>query len=73
MLDFINGLVYWEPSRNAVRNGEEESTWIKLTKQMISLIASKLEEVEAVLVETIERNDELNREWTKAFQDVLIT
>lgn len=30
---------------------------------MISLIASKLEEeVEAVLVETIERNDELNRE-----------
>ena len=74
MLNFINGLVYWELSRNAVRNGEEESTWIKLTKQMISLIASKLEEeVEAVLVETIERNDELNREWTKAFQDVLIT
>ena len=30
---------------------------------MISLIASKLEEVvEAVSVETIERNDELNRE-----------
>lgn len=72
MLDFINGLVYWEPSRNAVRNGEEESTWIKLTKQMISLIASKSDEEEVVLIEAVERNDELNREWTKAFQDVLI-
>ena len=73
MLDFINGLVYWEPSRNAVKNGEEESTWIKLTKQRISLIASKPEEEEVVLVGTIERNDESNREWTKAFQDALIT
>ena len=75
MLDFINGLVYWEPSRNAVRNGEEESTWIKLTKQMISLIASKSdeEEEEVALIEAVKRNDESNREWTNAFQDVLIT
>ena len=76
MLDFINGLVYWEPSRKAVRNGEEELTWFKSTKQMISLIASKSEEEEeeeVVLAETIERNDEFNREWTKAFQDVLTT
>jgi len=41
---------------------------------MISLIAAKSEEEEeVVLVETIERNDESNREWTKAFLDVLIT
>lgn len=60
MLDFTNGLVYWEPSRNAVRNGEGKSTRIKLTKQMILLIASKLgEEEEVVLVET---RDKLNRE-----------
>lgn len=64
MLDFINGLVYWEPSRNAVRNGEEEeSIWVKLTKQMISLIASKSdEEEEVVLIEAVKRNDELNGE-----------
>ena len=76
MLDFINGLVYWEPSRNVIRNGEEEWIWTKSTKQMmISLIVSKSEEEEeqVVLVETIERNDELYREWTKAFQDILTT
>lgn len=72
MLDFFNGLVYWEPSRNVVRNGEEESTWIKLTKQMTSLIAPKSEEEEeVVLVETIEM-DWMENERTKAFQDVLI-
>lgn len=39
---------------------------------MILLTASKPEEEEEVaLVETIE-NDELNGEWTKAFQDILI-
>lgn len=71
MLDFTNGLVYWEPSRNAVRNGEGKSTRIKLTKQMILLIASKLgEEEEVVLVET---RDKLIREWTKAFHDVSTT
>lgn len=51
---------------------KKESTWIKPTKQMISLIASKLgeEEEEVVLAET---KDKLNGEWIKAFKDVLIT